>query len=74
MRLPVSAISTPTTGAARNAIFAKWRDVARRYGFVEYDGPPLEPLDLFTKKSGRKSSGSSTTSSTGRPRGRLRPR
>jgi histidyl-tRNA synthetase len=29
-----------------------WRDVARRYGFVEYDGPPLEPLDLYTKKSG----------------------
>jgi histidyl-tRNA synthetase len=29
-----------------------WREVARRYGFVEYDGPPLEPLDLYTKKSG----------------------
>jgi histidyl-tRNA synthetase len=29
-----------------------WRDVARRYGFVEYDGPPLEPLELYTKKSG----------------------
>jgi histidyl-tRNA synthetase len=25
---------------------------ARRYGFREYDGPPLEPLDLFTTKSG----------------------
>ncbi len=31
---------------------AVWRDVARRYGFVEYDGPPLEPLDLYTRKSG----------------------
>ncbi len=29
-----------------------WRDVARKYGFVEYDGPPLEPLELYTKKSG----------------------
>jgi histidyl-tRNA synthetase len=29
-----------------------WREVARRYAFVEYDGPPLEPLDLYTKKSG----------------------
>ena len=29
-----------------------WREVARRYGFVEYDGPPLEPLDLYTRKSG----------------------
>jgi len=43
----------PDDCAARNAIFAIWRDVARRYGFVEYDGPPLEPLDLFTKKSGQ---------------------
>ncbi|MEO8336577.1 MAG: ATP phosphoribosyltransferase regulatory subunit, partial [bacterium] len=25
---------------------------ARRYAFVEYDGPPLEPLELYTKKSG----------------------
>ena len=29
-----------------------WRDIARKYGFVEYDGPPLEPLDLYTRKSG----------------------
>lgn len=29
-----------------------WREVARRYGFVEYDGPPLESLDLYTRKSG----------------------
>lgn len=29
-----------------------WRDVAHRYGFVEYDGPPLEPLELYTRKSG----------------------
>jgi histidyl-tRNA synthetase len=43
----------PDDCAFRNAIFAKWRDVAQRYGFVEYDGPPLEPLDLFTKKSGQ---------------------
>jgi histidyl-tRNA synthetase len=31
---------------------AVWRDVARRHAFVEYDGPPLEPLDLYTRKSG----------------------
>jgi histidyl-tRNA synthetase len=43
----------PDDCAFRNAIFGVWRDVARRYGFVEYDGPPLEPLDLFTKKSGQ---------------------
>ncbi|MDB6064582.1 MAG: histidyl-tRNA synthetase [Pedosphaera sp.] len=37
---------------ARQYIFDKWRTVARRYGFREYDGPPLEPLELFTTKSG----------------------
>ncbi|HEY1787065.1 MAG TPA: histidine--tRNA ligase [Verrucomicrobiae bacterium] len=38
--------------AARQYIFDKWRDAARRYHFKEYDGPPLEPLELFTTKSG----------------------
>src|SRR5712691_1265036 len=42
----------PEELALRNAIFATWRDVARRYGFQEYDGPPLEPLELYTGKSG----------------------
>ena len=42
----------PTELAERSYIFRGWRDVARRYGFVEYDGPPLEPLDLYTRKSG----------------------
>src|SRR5215831_16974059 len=37
---------------ARQLIFGKWREIARRYGFREYDGPPLEPLELFTTKSG----------------------
>ena len=37
---------------ARQYIFTKWRDVARRYGFREYDGPPLEALELYTLKSG----------------------
>ncbi len=36
----------------RQYIFNQWRAVARRYGFREYDGPPLETLELFTKKSG----------------------
>ncbi len=37
---------------ARQFIFDKWRATARRYCFHEYDGPPLEPLELFTTKSG----------------------
>src|SRR5687768_7714335 len=42
----------PAELAERAHIMGVWRDVARRYGFVEYDGPPLEPLDLYTRKSG----------------------
>jgi len=42
----------PEQLAVRNYLMSVWRDVARRYGFVEYDGPPLEPLDLYTRKSG----------------------
>jgi histidyl-tRNA synthetase len=42
----------PDEFAARAFILDGWRDVARRFGFVEYDGPPLESLDLYTKKSG----------------------
>ena len=37
---------------ARQFIFDKWRATAKRYNFREYDGPPLEPLELFTTKSG----------------------
>src|SRR3974390_1164076 len=36
----------------RQYVFDTWRSVARRYGFREYDGPPLETLELFTTKSG----------------------
>ncbi len=42
----------PEEFAERAHIIRAWRDVARRFGFVEYDGPPLEPLELYTKKSG----------------------
>lgn len=42
----------PAGCAARNYIFAKWREMARQYGFVEWDGPILEPTELYEKKSG----------------------
>jgi histidyl-tRNA synthetase len=42
----------PNDCARRNYILAQWREVARRYGFVEYDGPVLEPIELYEKKSG----------------------
>ncbi len=42
----------PAELAERAHIMGIWREVARRHAFVEYDGPPLEPLDLYTRKSG----------------------
>jgi histidyl-tRNA synthetase len=42
----------PADLALRTHIFRTWRTVATRYGFEEYDGPPLEPLELYTAKSG----------------------
>src|SRR3989449_8935879 len=43
---------SPEDLALRKAIFATGRAVARGYGFLEYDGPPLEPVELYTGKSG----------------------
>lgn len=42
----------PQEFSERAYLFRIWRDVARRYAFTEYDGPPLEALELYTKKSG----------------------
>lgn len=42
----------PDDCARRNYILATWREVARRYGFSEYDGAVLEPIELYKKKSG----------------------
>ena len=42
----------PEDCSTRNVIFARWREVCRRCGFVEWDGPILEPTELYQKKSG----------------------
>ncbi|MEP6507480.1 MAG: histidine--tRNA ligase [Gemmatimonadales bacterium] len=42
----------PEQFAERAYIMSVWRRILRRYAFSEYDGPPLEPLDLYRKKSG----------------------
>ncbi len=42
----------PAEFAIRAHVLDTWRRVVRRYAFMEYDGPPLEPLDLYTRKSG----------------------
>lgn len=42
----------PEDYAKRKHIFQIWRQVARRFGFQEFDGPVLESLELFKAKSG----------------------
>ena len=43
----------PAEHAARRHIRSAWRATAERYAFEEYDGPPLEPLELYVEKSGQ---------------------
>jgi len=51
-RLPGFRDFFPEDCAVRNYVFGKWREISRLYGFHEYDGPVLEPTDLYKKKSG----------------------
>jgi histidyl-tRNA synthetase len=51
-RLPGFRDFPPEELALRSHIQEAWRRVSRRYGFLEYDGPPLEPLELYVEKSG----------------------
>ena len=41
----------PDDYARRRYLTEGWRDVARRYGFVEFDGPTLESMELYQKKN-----------------------
>jgi histidyl-tRNA synthetase len=51
-RLPGFRDFYPEDCAFRNYIFETWRGVARSFGFQEYDGPTIEPTELYKKKSG----------------------
>lgn len=42
----------PQDYALRDHIFTAWKDAAEGHGFLGYDGPPLESLELYTRKSG----------------------
>src|SRR3954452_24720029 len=50
--LPVSRLVLPEIGGAGTSVSPGWRKFPRRYGFAEWDGPVLEPTDLYRKKSG----------------------
>jgi len=42
----------PEDFSRRQHIYAQWRRAAASFGFEEYDAPVLEPLELYTTKSG----------------------
>lgn len=42
----------PEEFSRRQRIFQGWRTAAEAFGFQEYDAPVLEPLELYTTKSG----------------------
>ncbi len=51
-RIPGFRDFPPEELQIRSHIFESWRRASRRHGFQEYDGPPLEALELYTEKSG----------------------
>ncbi|MBI4541056.1 MAG: histidine--tRNA ligase [Gemmatimonadetes bacterium] len=51
-RLPGFRDFPPDELGLRSHVLDAWRRVSRRYGFEEYDGPPLEALELYAEKSG----------------------
>lgn len=42
----------PEDKRLQNYIFSVWRRVSERFGYEEYGAPTLEPLDVYTAKSG----------------------
>ena len=41
----------PDDMRTRKWMFSKWREVVESFGYEEYDGPILEPLELYTAKT-----------------------
>jgi len=56
----------PEDKRVQNYIFSVWHKVAMRYGYEEYGAPTLEPLDVYTAKSGQELAGEQTYSFTDR--------
>src|SRR5260221_8287562 len=49
---PGSRVFQPEACPGRYCFFPRGVEVPRRYGFVEWEGPPLEATELYKKKSG----------------------
>ncbi len=56
----------PEDKRVQNYIFATWRSVAEQFGYEEYGAPTLEPLDIYTAKSGQELAGEQTYTFTDR--------
>jgi histidyl-tRNA synthetase len=42
----------PEDFQVRDYIFSKWRKICKSFGYEEYDGPFLEPFEVYAAKSG----------------------
>lgn len=50
----------PADKRIQNYIFGTWAKTARRFGYEEYAAPLLEPLEVYTAKSGQELAGEQT--------------
>lgn len=56
----------PADMRVQNYIFSQWRKLAQRYGYEEYGAPMLEPLEVYTAKSGQELASEQTYTFTDR--------
>lgn len=56
----------PADKRLQNYIFTTWRRVVERYGYEEYAAPLLEPLEVYTAKSGQELAAEQTYTFTDR--------
>ena len=56
----------PADKRLQNYVFATWRKVAERHGYEEYGAPILEPLEVYTAKSGQELANEQTYAFTDR--------
>lgn len=50
----------PADKRLQNYIFGVWKKVSQSYGYEEYGAPMLEPLEVYTAKSGQELAGEQT--------------
>lgn len=56
----------PADKRVQNYIFSQWKKIAERYGYEEYGAPMLEPLEVYTAKSGQELASEQTYAFTDR--------